>query len=156
MANPTDNVEETEFDQDKRYEQYTREMEYLDKLQIANTGDFCRAIRYFSGFAIPLVLTITDISLSENWTIWVTEGIFLFAILSSIIAHLLSDFGINKRSCYVELYWIYQKHEYRFKQHWTAQWGWYLGSIVSLTAFLAGVVFFIWFLMNGSLTIKGG
>ena len=155
MANLTDNVEETELDEDKRYEQYTREMEYLDKLQIANSGDFCRAIRYFSGFAIPLILTITDISLSKNWAIWVTIGIFLFAILCSIIAHFLSDFGINKRRGYVELYWIHQQHEYRFKQHGFTQWGWYL-SIISLIAFLSGVVLFIWFLINGSLIIKGG
>ena len=154
MANLTDNVEETELDENKRYEQYTREMEYLDKLQIANSGDFCRAIRYFSGFAIPLILTITDISLSKNWAIWVTIGIFLFAILCSIIAHFLSDFGINKRRGYVELYWIHQQHEYRFKQHGFTQWGWYL-SIISLIAFLSGVVLFIWFLINGSLIIKG-
>ena len=49
MANITDDIDETERDNAKRYEQYTREMEYLDKLQIANTGDFGRAIRYFSG-----------------------------------------------------------------------------------------------------------
>ena len=153
MANITDDIDETELDQDKRYEQYTREMEYLDKLQIANTGDFCRAIRYFSGFAIPLILTITDIPSSKNWTIWVTEGIFLFAILCSVIAHFLSDFGINKRRGYVGLYWIQQKHEYRFKQHWTAQWGWGLG-IASFVLFLCGVVLFIWFLINGSIIIK--
>lgn len=150
----TNDVDETELDQDKRYEQYTREMEYLDKLQIANQGDFCRAIRYFSGFAIPLILTITDISSSENSAIWTTEGIFLFAILCSIMSHFLSDFGIDRRRIYIELYWIQQKHEYRFKQHGFTQWGWCLG-IVSLIAFLSGVVLFIWFLMNGSLIIKG-
>lgn len=48
MTNITDDVDETERDDAKRYEQYTREMEYLDKLQIANTGDFGRAIRYFA------------------------------------------------------------------------------------------------------------
>ena len=154
MANITDDVDETQLDNDKRYEQYTREMEYLDKLQIANSGDFCRAIRYFSGFAIPLILTITDIPSSKNWTIWVTEGIFLFAILCSIIGHFLSDFGINKRRIYVELYWIQQKHKYRFKQHWSAQSAWYL-DIISLIAFLSGVVLFIWFVINGSLIIKG-
>ena len=154
MANLTDNVEETELDEDKRYEQYTREMEYLDKLQVANSGDFCRAIRYFSGFAIPLILTIIDISLSKNWAIWVIIGIFLSAILCSIISHFLSDFGINKRRIYVELYWIQQKHEYRFKQHGFTQWGSCL-DIVSLIAFLSGVVLFISFLINGSLIIKG-
>ena len=154
MANLTDNVEETELDEDKRYEQYTREMEYLDKLQVANSGDFCRAIRYFSGFAIPLILTITDISLSKNWAIWVTIGIFLSAILCSIISHFLSDFGINKRRDYVGLFWIYKKNEYRNKEHWLAKCGWWL-DIVSLIAFLSGVVFFIWFLINGSLIIKG-
>lgn len=154
MANLTDNVEETELDEDKRYEQYTREMEYLDKLQVANSGDFCRAIRYFSGFAIPLILTIIDISLSKNWAIWVIIGIFLSAILCSIISHFLSDFGINKRRIYVELYWIQQKHEYRFKQHGFTQWGLCL-DIVSLIAFLSGVVLFISFLINGSLIIKG-
>ena len=154
MANITDDIDETELDQDKRYEQYTREMEYLDKLQIANSGDFCRAIRYFSGFAIPLIPTITDIPSSKNWAIWVTEGGFLFAILCSVIAHFLSDLGINKRRVYVERYWIQQKHEYRFKQHGFTQWGWGL-DLVSLTAFLSGVVLFIWFLINGSLIIKG-
>ena len=150
----TNDVDETELDYDKRYNLYTREMEYLDKLQIANTGDFCRAIRYFSGFSIPLILTITDISLSKNWAIWVIVGMFLFAILCSIIAHLLSDFGINKRIGYIKWYWIDQKHEYGSKQHWTAEWGWYLGSIVSLIAFLFGVVFFIVFLINDSLIIQ--
>ena len=154
MVNLTDNVEETELDKDKRYEQYTREMEYLDKLQIANSGDFCRAIRYFSGFAIPLILTITDISLSKNWAIWVTIGIFLFAILCSIIAHFLSDFGIDKRRSYAELYWIGKKLEYHSKQYWTAKFGWWL-DIISLIAFLIGVVLFILFLINGSLIIKG-
>ena len=154
MVNLTDNVEETELDEDKRYEQYTREMEYLDKLQIANSGDFCRAIRYFSGFAIPLILTITDISLSKNWAIWVTIGIFLFAILCSIIAHFLSDFGIDKRRSYAELYWIGKKLEYHSKQYWTAKCGWWL-DIISLIAFLIGVVLFILFLINGSLIIKG-
>ena len=154
MANITDDVDETELDEDKRYEQYTREMEYLDKLQIANSGDFCRAIRYFSGFAIPLILTITDIPSSKNWTIWVTEGIFLFAILCSIIAHFLSDFGIEKRRGYVKLYWMDQQHEYGSKQHGFTQWGWYL-DIISLIAFLSGVVLFIWFLINGLLIIKG-
>ena len=66
MANITDDVDETELNEDKRYEQYTREIEYLDKLQIANTGDFGRAIRYFSGFAIPIFLTITDIPSSKK------------------------------------------------------------------------------------------
>ena len=153
MTNLTDNVEETEFDQDERYEQYTREMEYLDKLQIANTGDFGRAIRYFSGFAIPLILTITNISSSKNFAIWWTVGIFLSAILCSMIAHFLSDRGIDKRRDYIELYWIYQKHKYRFKQHWTAHLAWWLG-IVSLIAFSFGVALFIWFLNNGSLIIK--
>ena len=150
----TNDVEETELDDDKRYEQYTREMEYLDKLQIANSGDFGRAIRYFSGFAIPLILTITNIPSSENFAIWWTVAIFLFAILCSIIGHFLSDMGIEKRRGYIELYWIHQKHEYRFKQHWTAEWGWWLGAIVSLIAFLFGVVLFILFLINGSLIIK--
>ena len=154
MADLTDNVEEIELDEDKCYEQYTREMEYLDKVQIANSGDFDRAIRYFSGFAIPLILTIIDIPLSKNWAIWVTEGFFLFAILCSIIAHFLSDFGINKRRGYVELYWIHQQHKYRFKQHGFTQWGWYLG-ILSLIVFLLGVGLFILFLTNGSLIIKG-
>lgn len=154
MANITDDADETELDQDKRYEQYTREMEYLDKLQIANSGDFCRAIRYFSGFAIPLILTITDIPSSKNSAIWVTEGIFLFAILCSIIAHFLSDVGINRRRIYVESFWIQQKHEHRFKQHWSANLGWGL-DILSLIAFLSGVVLFIRFLINGSLIIKG-
>ena len=154
MADLTDNVEEIELDEDKRYEQYTREMEYLDKLQIANSGDFCRAIRYFSGFAIPLILTITDISLSKNWTIWVTIGIFLFAILGSIITHFLSDFGIDKRRGYAESYWIEKKHGYHSKQHWTAKCGWWL-DIISLIAFLIGVVLFILFLINRSLIIKG-
>lgn len=155
MVSLTDNVntEETELDEDKRYEQYTREMEYLDKLQIINIGDFGRAIRYFSGFAIPLILTITNIPLSKNFAIWRTVGIFLSAILCSIIAHFLSDKGIDKRRDYIELYWIHQKHEYRFKQHGTAQWGWWLG-IVSLIAFLFGVALFISFLINGSLIIK--
>ena len=154
MVNLTDNVEETELDEDKRYEQYTREIEYLDKLQIANSGDFCRAIRYFSGFAIPLILTITDISLSKNWAIWVTIGIFLFAILCSIIAHFLSNFGIDKRRSYAGLYWIREKHEYHSKEHWTAKCGWSL-DIISLIAFLIGVVLFILFLITGSLIIKG-
>ena len=35
MANITDDIDETELDEDKRYDQYTREIEYLDKLQIA-------------------------------------------------------------------------------------------------------------------------
>ena len=153
MANITDDIDETELDEDKRYEQYTREMEYLDKLQIANTGDFGRAIRYFSGFAIPLILTITDIPSSESSAIWWAAGTFLLAILCSMIAHFLSDFGIDKRRGYVELYWIHQQHEYRFKQHGFTQWGKYLG-IASLIAFLFGVVLFIWFLINGSLIIK--
>ena len=153
MANITDNVDETELDEDKRYEQYTREIEYLDKLQIANTGDFGRAIRYFSGFAIPIFLTITDISSSKTSAIWWTAGIFLLAILCSMIAHSLSDFGINKRRPYVELFWIQQKHEYRFKQHWTAQCAWLLGH-ASFVLFLCGVALFIWFLINGSLIIK--
>lgn len=153
MTNITDDVDETERDDAKRYEQYTREMEYLDKLQIANTGDFGRAIRYFSGFSIPIFLTITDIPSSKGSAIWWTAGIFLLAILCSIIAHFLSDFGINKRRPYVELFWIQQKHEYRFKQHWTAQWGWGLG-IASFVLFLCGVALFIWFLINGSLIIK--
>ena len=90
-------------------------MEYLDKLQIANTGDFCKAIRYFSGFSIPLILTITDILLSKNWAIWITVGLFLFAILCSIVGHVLSDYGIDKRREYTGLFWIYQKREYRTK-----------------------------------------
>lgn len=150
----TNNVEETESDKDKDVEEHARETEYLDKLQIANTGDFCRAIRYFSGFAIPLILTITDISLSKNWAIWVTAGIFLFAILSSIIGHFLSDFGIEKRRDYIELYWRRDQHEYRFKQHWSAQWGRYSDNI-SLVSFLTGTVLFIWFIANGLLIIKG-
>ena len=150
----TNDVDETELDYDKLYELYTREVEYLDKLQIANTGDFCRAIRYFSGFAIPIFFTITDISSSKKSAICWTTGIFLLAILCSIIAHFLSDWGINKRRGYIESFWIHQKHKYRFKQHWTAEWGWWLGTIVSLSAFLFGVALFIWFLNNGSLIIK--
>ena len=153
MGNITNNVDETEFNDDERYEQYTREMEYLDKLQIANTGDFGKAIRYFSAFAIPLLLTTINISSSKNSAIWWTVGIFLSAILCSIIAHFLSDTGIEKRRGYIESYWIQQKHKYRFKQHWTAQWGWWLG-IVSLIAFIFGVGLFIWFLINGLLIIK--
>ena len=149
----TNDVDETELDYDQRYEQYTREMEYLDKLQIANTGDFGRAIRYFSGFAIPIFLTITDIPSSKTSAIWWTTGIFLLAILCSLIAHFLSDFGINKRRPYVQSFWIEQKHEYRFKQHWTAQSGWLLGN-ASFILFVCGVVLFIWFLINGSLIIK--
>ena len=154
MTNITDDIDETKLDNDRCYEEYSRETEYLDKLQIANTGDFGRAIRYFSGFAIPIFLTIIDISLSKNSAIWWTTGIFLLAILCSITAHFLSDKGIKKRRDYIELYWIHQKHEYRFKQHWTAEWGWWLGAIVSLIAFLFGVVLFILFLINGSLIIK--
>ena len=153
MTKITDDVDETELDEDKRYEQYTREMEYLDKLQIANTGDFGRAIRYFSGFAIPIFLTITNISLSKISAIWWTAVIFLLAILCSIMAHFLSDFGIDKRRGYVELYWIHQQHKYRFKQHGFTQWGRCL-NIISLIAFLSGVVLFICFLINGSLIIK--
>ena len=149
----TNDADEMELDYDKRYEQYTREMEYLDKLQITNTGDFGRAIRYFSGFAIPIFLTITDISLSKNSAIWWTAGIFLLAILCSMIAHFLSDFGINKRRPYVEFFWIQQRREYRFKQHWTAQCGWLLGN-ASFIFFLCGVGLFIWFLINGLLIIK--
>ena len=128
-------------------------MEYLDKLQIANTGDFCRAIRYFSGFSIPLILTITDILLSKNWAIWVTVGLFLGAILFSIGSHVLSDYGIDKRREYIGLFWIYQKREYRNKQSRCTQWGTFLDS-VSLIAFLLGVVLFISFLINGSLIIQ--
>ena len=149
----TNDVDETELDYDKRYDLYTREMEYLDKLQIANTGDFCRAIRYFSGFSIPLILTITDISLSKNWAIWVTVGLFLGAILCSIGSHVLSDYGIDKRREYIGLFWIYQKRVYRNKQSRCTQWGTFLDS-ASLIAFLLGVVLFISFLINGSLIIQ--
>ena len=147
-------VESTKLNEEKRYEQYSREMEYLDKLQIANTGDFNKAIRYFSGFAIPLILTIIDISQSRNSAICVSEGIFLFAILCSVAAHFFSDFGIDKRRGYVELFWIHERHEYRFKQHILTKLGWY-SSITSFIAFLFGVGLFIWFLINGSIIIKG-
>ena len=147
-------VESTEFNEEERYQQYSREMEYLDKLQIANTGDFNKAIRYFSGFAIPLILTIIDIPQSKNSSIWVSEGIFLLAILCSVASHFLSDFGIDKRRGYAELFWIHKRHEYRFKQHILTKWGWCL-SIVSFIAFLLGVGFFISFLVNGSIIMKG-
>ena len=149
----TNDGDEMELDYDKRYDLYTREMEYLDKLQIANTGDLCRAIRYFSGFSIPLILTITDILLSKNWAIWVTVGFFLGAILCSIVGHFLSDYGIDKRREYTGLFWIYQKREYRTKESRCTWWSSVL-DIVSLIAFLLGVVFFISFLINGSLIIQ--
>ena len=149
----TNDVDETELDYDQRYDLYTREMEYLDKLQIANTGDFCRAIRYFSGFSIPLILTITNISLSKNWAIGVTVGFFLGAILCSIGSHVLSDYGIEKRREYIGLFWIYQKREYRAKQSLCTQLSSFLDT-ASLIAFLLGVVLFISFLSNGSLVIQ--
>lgn len=147
-------VEPTELDEEKRYELYTREMEYLDRLQIANTGDFNRAVRYFSGFSIPLILTIIDVSLSKNLAVFFSIGIFLFAILLSMIAHFFSDFGIDKRRGYVELFWIHKQHKYRFKQHALASWGWYL-SIISFVVFLSGVGLFVLFLLNGSVIFKG-
>lgn len=149
----TNDVDETELDYDKRYDLYTREMEYLDKLQIANTGDLHRAIRYFSGFSIPLILTITNILKSKNWAIWTIVGLFLSAILCSIAAHFLSDYGIEKRREYTGLFWIYQKRKYRNKQSRCTQWSSFLGWISS-GAFLLGVVLFIWFLINGSLIIQ--
>lgn len=149
----TNDADEMELDYDQRYDLYTREMEYLDKLQIANAGDFCRAIRYFSGFSIPLILTITDILLSKNWAIWVTVGLFLGSILCSIIGHFLSNYGIDKRREYIGLFWIYEKHEYRAKESRCIQWSSFL-DWVSFIAFLLGVVLFIWFLIDGSLIIQ--
>ena len=149
----TNNLEETELDRERNDEAFNREVEYFDKLQIANSGDFFRAIRYFSGFSIPLILTMTDISLSEIWAIWTTIGLFLSAILCSIIGHFFSDIGINKRREYIEMYWRHDKPEYRCKQHWTAKLGQSL-DIISLICFLTGVVLLVIFVVKGWLIIK--
>ena len=141
MANITDNVEETELDEDKRYEQYTRETEYLDKLEIANSGDLSKRIFYISVFAISFI----NISLSKESAAQVTQIIFLLTILCNISGHVLSEFAIKKRRDYIGLFWVYKKNEYRNKQHWSAQCISWLDRI-SYLFFLSGIVLFIWFL----------
>lgn len=139
MAN-TDDVEETEIDEDKRYDQYTREMEYLDKLEIANNGDISKRIFYISVFAISFI----NISLLKASDAQVTQISFLLAILFNIAGHILTDFAVKNRREYIGLFWVYRKNEYRNKQHWTAQCIPWLDRI-SYLFFLSGILLFIWF-----------
>ncbi|ELL3760451.1 hypothetical protein ACJLUZ_002144 [Vibrio cholerae] len=150
MSSDNDLIERTDSEQKRAIEIYDSFRDELLKRQLSNTENYDKSILTLSSSGLAISLTFLDalVPIEQAAHLWLMKTswwCFLFSIICSLLAYLVSNAAISKQMSIAEDYYVNKSQSAFNKCHWLSKLNNHLNYAVGLLFVLAisSVVLFV-------------